>query len=168
MLLGSDRAGSADRLRELALRLPRAEATTARACVGRADVALIAVNAVDVPFLAGTFAPGAVVCDVSVPSGVRGTADGRTLLRGGVARLPGGEELGIVGFPLPVGQTFGCMAEALLLGLEGVAGRDFIGSMKIEQVFYLAELATRHGFALAGPHTFPLSGALERDRDESS
>ena len=53
------------------------------------------------------------------------------------------------GFPLPPGQVYGCMAEAMLLGLEGVRDATFTGMLPAEHVFRLAAMAKRHGFALA-------------------
>jgi len=64
-------------------------------------------------------------------------------------RLPGGEDLEIVGFPLPPGYTYGCMAEGLLLGFEGVRDASFTGSLALEQVRRIEAIAERHGFALA-------------------
>jgi predicted amino acid dehydrogenase len=68
---------------------------------------------------------------------------------GGIARLPFGENHGIPGFPLPPGQVYGCMAETLLLGLEGVRDATFTGMLPAEHVYRLAAMAKRHGFGLA-------------------
>ena len=99
------------------------------------------------------FAPGAIVCDLSVPAAVRPEVRSRApdvlVIGGGIARLPFGEDHGIVGFPLPPGQVYGCMAEAMLLGLEGIRDATFTGILPAEHVFRLAAMAKRHGFALA-------------------
>ena len=71
------------------------------------------------------------------------------LIKGGLVSLPFGEDLEIVGFPLPAGQTFGCMAEGMLLGLEGIRDQSFTGSLSAERVGRIAEMAALHGFKLA-------------------
>jgi predicted amino acid dehydrogenase len=72
------------------------------------------------------------------------------LIKGGIVSLPFGEDLEIVGFPLPPGQTYGCMAEAILLGFEGICDSAFTGSLTADQVASVAAMAARHGFELAG------------------
>ena len=71
------------------------------------------------------------------------------VMSGGIARLPFGEDHGIIGFPLPPGQVYGCMGETMLLGLEGVRDATFTGMLPAENVFRLEAMAKRHGFALA-------------------
>jgi predicted amino acid dehydrogenase len=119
----------------------------------QADVVLAAANAPK-PFLsAEVFAAGAVVCDLSVPAAVqpevREVRPDVLVIGGGIARLPFGEAHGILGFPLPPGQVYGCMAETMLLGLEGVRDATFTGFLPAEHVFRLAAMAKRHGFTLA-------------------
>ena len=70
-------------------------------------------------------------------------------MNGGIARLPFGEDHGIPGFPLPAGQVYGCMGEAMLLGLEGVRDATFTGMLPAENVYRLKSMAERHGFKLA-------------------
>jgi predicted amino acid dehydrogenase len=72
------------------------------------------------------------------------------VIKGGVASLPFGEDLGIVGFPRPQGQAYGCMAEAMLLGFQGVRDRTFTGHLTPEHVAKVSSMAARHGFKLAG------------------
>ncbi len=153
VLLGSDRPGSHQRLRTLAGIIPNAVATTDPAAVGEGNVVVAALNAVDAPLGAERFAPGAIVCDLSVPAGLpTGVAAARPdllVIRGGIVALPHGEDLGIVGFPLPRGQTYGCMAEAMLLGFEGIHDAAFTGSLSAARVATVAAMAARHGFRLA-------------------
>ena len=153
LLLGSSKPSAVRRLAGLRERLPRARVETDPVSLREADVVLAAANA-PVPFLsADVFAPGAIVCDLSVPAAVR--PDVRDLrpdvlvIGGGIARLPFGEDHGIIGLPLPPGQVYGCMAETMLLGLEGVRDATFTGMLPAEHVFRLAAMAKRHGFGLA-------------------
>jgi acetylornithine/succinyldiaminopimelate/putrescine aminotransferase/predicted amino acid dehydrogenase len=151
-LMGSPKPSAAKRLADLQARIPRARVDNNPAALAAADVVLAAANAPE-PFLpAGIFARNAIVCDLSVPAAVR--PDVRELrpdlqlMNGGIARLPFGENHGIVGFPLSPGQVYGCMAETMLLGLEGVRDATYTGMLPAEHVYRLAAMAKRHGFTL--------------------
>ena len=152
VLLGSRKPSALRRLEALRARLPRASVDQDPLTLRNADVVLAAANAPK-PFLnADVFARDAIVCDLSVPAAVRPEVkDERAdvlLIGGGIARLPFGEDHGIVGFPLAPGHVYGCMAETMLLGLEGVRDATFTGSLPAEHVFRLAAMAKRHGFTL--------------------
>jgi acetylornithine/succinyldiaminopimelate/putrescine aminotransferase/predicted amino acid dehydrogenase len=153
ILIGSASPGSRRRLESLKTRIPRSRVSTELSAVGAADAVLVATNATNAPFVPCSFKPRAIVCDVSVPAGVRAEAERLrpdvTVIRGGIAALPHGEDLEIVGFPLPAGQTYGCMAEGLLLGLEGRKDSCFTGSITSGNLAVIAGLARKHGFRLA-------------------
>ena len=114
----------------------------------------------------GIFGPNAIVCDLSVPAAVRPDVrelrSDLQLMNGGIARLPFGENHGIIGFPLPPGQVYGCMAETMLLGLEGVRDATYTGMLPAEHVYRLAAMAKRHGFALADYKTHATIGKRGR------
>ena len=157
VLLGSSKPSAIRRLEDLQARLPRASVVADPAALRQAQVVLAATNAPK-PFLtADVFAEGAVVCDLSVPAAVRPEVrEARPdvlVIGGGIARLPFGEAHGILGLPLPPGQVYGCMAETLLLGLEGVRDATFTGFLPAENVYRLAAMAKRHGFSLAEDKT---------------
>jgi acetylornithine/succinyldiaminopimelate/putrescine aminotransferase/predicted amino acid dehydrogenase len=163
VLLGSTKPSALRRLAELQARLPRAsvEADPA-AALRQAHVVLAATNAPK-PFLtADVFAEGAIVCDLSVPAAVHpDVKEARPdvlVIGGGICRLPFGEAHGILGMPLPPGQVYGCMAETLLLGLEGVRDATFTGFLPAENVYRLAAMAKRHGFSLAEYKTHATMG----------
>ena len=153
ILLGSRKPSAARRLAELQARLPRAEVDVDPAALLGAEAVLAAANAPSSFLGPELFARGAIVCDLSVPAAVsrelRSERPDVTMMTGGIARLPFGEDHGIPGFPLPPGQVYGCMAETLLLGLEGVRDATFTGMLPAEHVYRLAAMARRHGFALA-------------------
>ncbi len=167
LLVGSKRAGSLQRLQSFASKIPNAIVTTDLAAVGEGDVVVAALNAVDAPLAGDYFAPGAIVCDLSVPaslpSSVAASRPDLLLIKGGIVLLPFGEDLEIVGFPLPPGQTYGCMAEAMLLGLEGIQDTTFTGSLSADHVARIAAIAARHGFTLAD---YKRSGVLGGERNE--
>lgn len=147
-LISRDRPEAVARL--MALGLPNARISTNLGECREADVVVVAVNS-PVPVVpADSLAPGALVCDLSVPEGVH--AAGRpdvTVIRGGIARLPHNEDLGIVGFPLQAGLVFGCMAEGMILALEGIRDRFFTGDLTPDHVHRIQRYARNHGFRLA-------------------
>jgi acetylornithine/succinyldiaminopimelate/putrescine aminotransferase/predicted amino acid dehydrogenase len=162
ILLGSKKPSALRRLAALQERLPRARVEAEPTALRAADVVLAAANA-PAPFLtADMFGPAAVVCDLSVPAAVRPEVkDLRPdvlVIGGGIARLPFGEDHGIVGLPLPPGQVYGCMAETMLLGLEGVRDATFTGMLPTEHVYKLSAMAKRHGFGLAEYKTHATMG----------
>jgi predicted amino acid dehydrogenase len=166
VLLGSSKPSAARRLEGLQARLPRARIDCDAAALRQADVVLAAANA-PTPFLnADVFAPDAVVCDLSVPAAVypevKEMRPDVLVIGGGIARLPFGEDHGIPGLPLPAGQVYGCMAETMLLGLEGVRDATFTGMLPAEHVFRLAAMAKRHGFTLAEYKTHLTMGTPDR------
>jgi predicted amino acid dehydrogenase len=167
VLIGSNKPGSAQRLGALAEKIPHASTTTDLAAVAEGDVVIAAVSAVDAPLAAHHFAPNAIFCDLSVPASLPpGAAAARPdllAIRGGIAALPFGEDLGILDFPLPAGQTYGCMAEAMLLGLEGVRDTTFTGSLTPDHVARVAALAMRHGFTLADYRRSCVLGSERRE-----
>ncbi|HUF61382.1 MAG TPA: aminotransferase class III-fold pyridoxal phosphate-dependent enzyme [Verrucomicrobiales bacterium] len=162
ILVGSAKPGARLRLAEFARRIPNATATTDPETIRKGSVVLAALNAIDAPLTADHFGHGAIVCDLSVPAalppGVRAERSDLVILKGGIAALPGGEDLDIAGFPLPPGQVYGCMAEALLLGLEGAHDSAFVGSLSEHHVRSVAGMAQRHGFCLADPQRSSVTG----------
>ncbi|MFN0199659.1 MAG: aminotransferase class III-fold pyridoxal phosphate-dependent enzyme [Planctomycetaceae bacterium] len=153
ILVGSWSASSCSQLREIAGGIPDAIPSHSLADVGQADVVLCATNSVHPLLGPEHFAPGAIVCDVSIPSIIKPeTAKHRpdlTLIDGAVVRLPGDEDLQIPGLPLARGLTYGCMAEGLLLALEGIRDTSFTGTLCRENIPLIAQWGTRHGFELA-------------------
>jgi predicted amino acid dehydrogenase len=158
LLVGRNSPSARRRLEALSGCLPRTRVATELGCARQADVVLVAMNAVDRPLQPAHFKLHAIVCDVSVPAALaastRALRPDLRLMHGGIAGLPGGEDLQIVGFPLPAGQVYGCMAEAMLLGFEGVRDSRFTGSIRSDQLRVLEAMAQRHGFELADRKSF--------------
>jgi len=166
ILLGSNKRSSAARLNKLSSRIPNSEISTEITDIRHAHVVLSAMSTVETPLEPTHFAENTIVCDVSVPSSIHPkTPELRPdieILKGGIVRLPFGEDLEIDGFPLPNGYTFGCMAEGILLGFEGVRDATFAGSLTADQISRIANIAIRHGFELADRQTCML-GAERRE-----
>lgn len=152
-LLGSSHPGSIYRLERISRQISGAQVSIDSRVLSDVDVVVAAVSAVDAPLSLLGLPPGAVVCDVSIPAAVAAVAAAErpdvTLIRGGIAQLPHGENVGIAGFPLPRGCVYGCMAEAVLLGLEGTGDGSLVGPLRVDNVLRLRELGTRHGIELA-------------------
>ena len=93
-----------------------------------------------------------VVCDVAVPADVSPEVPLRrplvTVMRGGLVKLPRNGDFLIAGLDLEPGYVFACMAETLLMGLEGATSSVSFGSIKPEGVNWALQAAQKHGFAL--------------------
>ena len=102
---------------------------------------------------------GVVVCDVSVPGDlpkeVRAERADLHVIEGGLVRLPGAPDFAIPGIPLQEGHVFACMAETLLMGLEGFRQHGSYGAVSPEQVDQMLHLADSYGFALGDDKTGP-------------
>jgi len=101
-----------------------------------------------------------VICDISVPSDVAPEVSaGRSdvvVIKGGVVRLPCDPDVEIPGLPLARGHVFACMAETLLMGLDGTATHGSYGPLTPDRVRWALDLADRHGFTLAASQTMSL------------
>ncbi|OQY21148.1 MAG: shikimate dehydrogenase, partial [Anaerolineaceae bacterium 4572_32.1] len=126
--------------------------------IREADLVVTVTSEIDSIIEAHHLKPGAVVCDVARPRDVsRQVAEERDdvlVIEGGVVTMPGQVESGF-NYGLPSHLTFGCMAETMILTLEGrfenyTLGRD----LTVEQVDKMAEMGRRHGFRLAGFRSF--------------
>jgi acetylornithine/succinyldiaminopimelate/putrescine aminotransferase/predicted amino acid dehydrogenase len=105
------------------------------------------------PFLKSShFSPNAIVYDVSIPVSCTqeliNNAKNIKVLLGGIVALPNNEKIDIKGFPLDGGELFACMAETLLIGLEGIKGNYSYGSLNINQIAEIDEIAEANGFGL--------------------
>jgi predicted amino acid dehydrogenase len=132
--------------------------TTDRNAIRGADLVLTVTSAIDAILEARHFKSGAVICDVARPRDVsRGVVEARDdllVIEGGLVTVPGRVDFGF-DYGLPPHLTFGCMAETMILTLEGrfenyTLGRD----LTIDQVDEMAEMGRRHGFRLAGFRSF--------------
>lgn len=70
------------------------------------------------------------------------------VIRGGVVRLPSNRDFSIGGIALPPGHSLACMAETLLMGLEGVRANGSVGPVTEEGVRRTQAWAAKHGFRL--------------------
>jgi len=109
--------------------------------------------------------PGAVVCDVARPRDVaKAVAEQRAdvlVIEGGVVAVPGQVNFNF-DFGFPPKMAYACMAETMILALEGRAEDYSLGNdLGIDRVREIQELGEKHGFKLAGFRSF--ERAVEQD-----
>ncbi len=129
----------------------------AEACRG-ADIVVAVTSATDSIVAPQWLKPGAIVCDVARPRNVsRRVAEERQdvlVFEGGVVEVPGDAHFGL-DFGFPPRTSYACMAETMILALEGryenfTLGRD----LSVEQVNEIADMAARNGFRVSGLRSF--------------
>jgi len=123
-----------------------------------ADVVITVTSAMDAVIEPEHLKPGCVVCDVARPRDVservRKERDDVLVIDGGIVRIPG-EPRWEFSIGLPEDRTLACVAETMLLALEGrlepfTLGRD----IPIGRVLEIAAMAARHGFCVDGFRSF--------------
>jgi len=102
--------------------------------------------------------PGTVVCDVARPRDVSVRVakerDDVLVIEGGVVRVPGRVNFNF-DFGFPPGMAYACMAETMILALEGRIEDYSLGrNLELARVREIAGLARKHGFELAGFRSF--------------
>jgi len=128
------------------------------AALREADIVIAVTSAVEAVVHPAMLKAGAVVCDVARPRDVsRRVAQQRQdvlVIEGGAVRVPGQVDFGF-NFGFPPGESYACMAETMILALEGKCEDYSLGrDIHIEQVQEIAQLADKHGFELAGFRSF--------------
>ena len=123
-----------------------------------ADVVLAVTSAVDCIIDPADLKSGAVVCDVARPRNVsREVAALRNdvlVIEGGVIHVPGNVDFHF-NFGFPPQTSYACMAETMILALEGRYENFTLGrSLQPAQVDEISALARKHGFSLAGFRNF--------------
>jgi fatty aldehyde-generating acyl-ACP reductase len=113
--------------------------------------------------------PGAVVLDVARPRDVsRRVArerDDVLVIEGGMVAVPGPDLDFGFDFGFPPRMAFACMAEAMILALEGRYESYTLGrNITVEQVEEMEALGARHGFTLGGFRSF--EQAVTQDKIE--
>lgn len=158
ILLGRDTA----RLQAIADELPTAThlriATDLEMTLPTADIIVTVTSAVDAVIEPRHLKPGAVVCDVSRPRDVSvRVAQQRNdvlVIEGGVVAVPGQVEFNF-NFGFPARTSYACMAETMILSLEGRYESFSLGKeLDLSRVREIGRLAEKHGFTLAGFRSF--------------
>jgi fatty aldehyde-generating acyl-ACP reductase len=147
----------ADELR-LASGAQVAAGTDVGEAVRQAEMVVAVTSAVEAVVEPEMLRPGAVVCDVARPRDVSVRVaeqrDDVLVIEGGAVSVPGDVSFNF-DFGFPPGLAYACMAETMILALEGrfesySLGRD----LELARVEEISALADRHGFRLAGFRSF--------------
>ena len=146
------------RLAQVAARVRAAGARRVRTStriedIGEADLVLSATNTARPVIQPEHLKRGAVVCDVARPSDVSPRVarerDDVRIVEGGVLDVPGEVDFGF-SFGLPPGQAYACMAETMVLAMEGRYESYSLGKqVRMEQIREIAQLARKHGFRIS-------------------
>lgn len=129
-----------------------------RAALRQADLVIAVTSAVEGVIEADDLKSGAVVCDVARPRNVsRAVAEKRgdvLVVEGGVVEVPGDVDFGF-DFGFPPRMAYACMAETMILALEGRYESFTLGrQLTLRQIECISALARKHGFKLAGLRSF--------------
>ena len=158
ILLGRD----LDRLRQVAEELPHSAncrvATDLDRELPHAEIIVTVTSSVDAVIEPRHLRPGAIVCDVARPRDVSirvaKERDDVLVIEGGVVAVPGEVEFHF-NFGFPPRTSYACMAETMILALEGHYESFSLGKeLELPRVREIARLATKHGFRLAGFRSF--------------
>jgi acetylornithine/succinyldiaminopimelate/putrescine aminotransferase/predicted amino acid dehydrogenase len=116
------------------------------------DIVAIATNSSDAWLVEPKqIKKGAIVCCASVPSNLsesfKDHTDDYFVFDGGYALLPDNSEINFVGMPKE-GNSFGCLAETLILGFEEYPGSFARGDISLNLIVKIMELSEKHNFSL--------------------
>ncbi|MGE5576748.1 MAG: SDR family NAD(P)-dependent oxidoreductase [Syntrophothermus sp.] len=136
-----------------------AVSTDINRAVSEADVVFTVTSAIGGLIDPQYLKPGAVLCDAARPRNVaKEVVEKRKdvlVIEGGVVEMPGKEATAGMNIGLPPKMVLACMAETMVLTLEGrfesyTLGRD----LDMEKVEETGRLAAKHGFKLGGLRSF--------------
>jgi predicted amino acid dehydrogenase len=133
--------------------------TTDCAALREADVVVAVTSSITAVIEPRHLRPGAIVLDVARPRNVsRRVAAKREdvlVIEGGMVTVPGPDLDFGFDFGFPPRMAYACMAEAMILALEGRYESYTLGrEISIEQVLEIEALGARHGFKLGGFRSF--------------
>ncbi|NLO05358.1 MAG: shikimate dehydrogenase [candidate division WS1 bacterium] len=159
ILIGRSRDGLDELAEELADRDTEVEVSLSpEESIPQADLVVTVTSALDTVIEPEMLRPGAVVCDVARPRDVSVRVaherDDVLVIEGGAVAIPGDVDFHF-DFGFPPGTAYACMAETMILALEGRAEDFSLGKrLSIERVREIADLGVKHGFGLAGFRSF--------------
>lgn len=118
--------------------------------VSEADVVVTATSAPSAIISSENLKKGAIVYEVSqprnVPKKIKEKRKDVTIIDGAYVKVPEGIEFWWMS--LPKQKTFGCMAETILLALEGVESNK-VGKVNLDFVEETKKIGEKHGFGHA-------------------
>lgn len=126
--------------------------------VSTADVIITVTSSLEDIIKPEYIKSGTVICDVARPRDVSKLVEEKRkdvlVIEGGVIEVP--EEVNFnFDFGFPKGLSYACMAETMILALEGKCENFSLGrEIEIEKVDEINKLAKKHGFKVAGLRSF--------------
>ncbi|MBE0446543.1 MAG: polysaccharide biosynthesis protein [Actinobacteria bacterium] len=158
ILIGRDTTRLSGLEEGLSKRTKRTTISTSLSAIRTADLIITVTGAVDSVIKPGDIKPGAVVCDVARPRDVSELViryrDDVLVIDGGIVQVPGPVDFHL-DFGLPKRMALACMAETIMLALEGRYENYTIGKdISIGKVNEMMGFAKKHGFKLAGLRSF--------------
>lgn len=126
--------------------------------LSQAELVLTVTSSVHAVIRPQDLRPGSVICDVARPRDVSAmVAKGRDdilVIDGGMVNVPGPVDFHF-NFGFPPGKAYACMAETMVLALEGRFEDYTVGKeISLERVKEITKLALHHGFRLSGFRSF--------------
>ncbi|WP_018249539.1 SDR family NAD(P)-dependent oxidoreductase [Orenia marismortui] len=96
---------------------------------------------------------GAIVCDIARPRDVAEEVackrEDILVIDGGIVEVPGKVQFNL-DFGFPPGTSYACMAETMILALEGRLENYSLGpELEMERILEISSLAIKHGFKLS-------------------
>ncbi|MFZ3172562.1 MAG: hypothetical protein WA118_11355 [Carboxydocellales bacterium] len=148
--------------------LPVHITTDLKKSLPQADIIITVTNSVDVIIEPEHLKSGAIICDVARPRDVsRRVAEVRDdvlVIEGGLVEVPGDIKFNL-DFGFPGNTCYGCMAETMLLALEGRYESFSLGKeITVHQVEEIEKIAKKHGFKVAGFRSFERAVTVEEIR----
>lgn len=148
--------------------LPVHISTSLNKSLPHADIIITVTNSVDVIIEPEYLKAGAIICDVARPRDVsRRVAEVRDdvlVIEGGLVEVPGDIKFNL-DFGFPGNTCYGCMAETMLLALEGRYESFSLGKeITVHQVEEIEKIAKKHGFKVAGFRSFERAVTAEEIR----
>lgn len=128
--------------------------------IGEADITIMATTSLIPLIEVNDLRKGTIVCDVSrprniSPRGIEKKYDEVIVIDGGLVQPPGEDVNFNFFFGLSPGVTYACMAEAMILALEGRHENYSLGGkISINKVKEIAFLGKKHGFSLSKIRSF--------------
>lgn len=126
--------------------------------ISNADIVVTVTSSINDVIKPEYIKVGAIVCDVARPRDVaRSVIEKRKdvlVIEGGVIEVPKGLNFNF-NYGFPIGLTYACMAETMILALEKRYENFSLGrEMDVKKVDEIRALAAKHGFKLAGLRSF--------------
>lgn len=137
---------------------PRVDLGQGMDLLPRADIILAVTSSLEPIIEPEHLKEGAVVCDVARPRNVSRRVSERRddvlVIEGGVVDVPGPADFHF-NFGFPPGKAYACMAETMVLAMEGRFEDYTLGrEITTDRVDEIAGLAAKHGFRLSGFRSF--------------